>query len=127
LDISFFFAEDIFGGQFGIGEDGIYSFDPETGAREKISPDLEGWADCIVTDYEYLTGQPIANKWQTVNGIIPLGFRLVPKIPFVCGGEYAVENLYSLEAVKGMKSRGNLARQIRDVPDGGKIEFKVIS
>jgi len=52
----FFFAEDAFGGQFAISDDGIYSFDPETGKRDRIAPDVEGWVDCILVDFNYLTG-----------------------------------------------------------------------
>jgi len=35
-----FFAEDIFGGQFCIKEDGIFAFDPETGSFDYLAPDI---------------------------------------------------------------------------------------
>ena len=120
-----FFAEDIFGGQFCIKHDGVYLFDPETGKCEKIAPDLEGWADSVLTDYDYLTGYPIAHRWQEKHGIIPPDHRLVPKIPFVAGGQFELSNLRLAEAVEGMKWRGNLARQIKDLPDGAKIQFEI--
>jgi len=122
-----FFAEDIFGGQFCIKSDGVYLFDPETGKCEKIAPDLEGWADCVLTDYDYLTGYPIAHRWQEKHGVIPPDHRLVPKMPFVAGGQYELSNLRLAESTEGMKWRGNLARQIKDLPDGAKIRFEVIN
>jgi hypothetical protein len=123
----FFFGEDIFGNQFCLAKDGVFSFDPETAKREKIAPDLEGWADCILTDFNYLTGYPLAHEWQEQKCALAHGYRLVPKIPFVCGGKYEIANLVMLDAVKGMKWRGELARQTRDLPDGSQINFKIIN
>jgi hypothetical protein len=64
----FFFAEDIFGGQFAFGMDGVVSFDPETGDVGAVSGDLEGWADRILTDCQLLTGNPVAHTWQQLHG-----------------------------------------------------------
>jgi hypothetical protein len=59
-----FFAEDIFGGQFCIFKDKIYSFDPETGTKEFVANDIEHWAKAILADYNVLTGFPLAHEWQ---------------------------------------------------------------
>lgn len=120
-----FFAEDVFGGQFCIKSDGIYSFDPETGAFEFLAPDIEGWAQTILNDYEVLTGYPLAHAWQQSRGALAAGTRLVPKVPFVTGGEFSTGNLLALESVKAMQLRANLAIQIRDLPDGASITWKV--
>ncbi|QDQ29377.1 SMI1/KNR4 family protein [Chitinimonas arctica] len=125
-DACYFFAEDIFGGQFCLKHDGIYSFDPETAACVFLSPDLEGWAEIILNDYEVLTGYPIAQAWQRREGRLATGTRLVPKIPFVTGGEFEIENMYPLEAVKSMHFRANLATQIKDLPDGAQIKWNII-
>ena len=109
-----FFAEDIFGGQFGIRGDQIYSFDPETGELCQVGGSVDEWARKILDDYEFITG------------FIAAGDRLVPKRPFVLGGEYNVTNLVALEAVKGMRFRGDLAIRIRDLPDGAPIALKVV-
>lgn len=121
-----FFGEDIFGSQFAISENCICRFDPETGQVEEIAADLEDWAGQIIQEYEVETGYPIANSWQQIYGSLPPKHRLVPKIPFVLGGEYVLENLYLANAVEGMKVRANLALQIRDLPDGSSIEFKIV-
>jgi hypothetical protein len=122
-----FFAEDIFGGQFCIGNDGVYQFDPETGQIDRLANDLEGWADAILHDYAFLTGHPLAHEWQRVNGKIASGVRLVPKQPFVAGGEFSIENLYPLDAVSAMRLRASIAVQIQDLPDGAKIRFAASS
>lgn len=118
-----FFAEDVFGGQFCIKEDGIYTFDPETGAFDYLAPDINEWCKHILEDYEVLTGYPLANAWQKKYGSIPAGYRLVPKIPFVVGGEYEPDNLYLEKSTIAMKARATIALQIRDVPDGSNIKL----
>ncbi|ALV28015.1 hypothetical protein APZ00_13840 [Pannonibacter phragmitetus] len=118
-----FFAEDIFGGQFCIKDNLIYTFDPETGGLDYLADDMEGWAKAIITDYEILTGYPLAHQWQQQNGPLPTKKRLLPKIPFVVGGEFKMDNLYSIDSVEGMKFRANIAIQIKELPDGSQIKF----
>lgn len=120
-----FFAEDVFGGQFCIFNNRIWSFDPETGERQAMGSSLDEWAREILRDYKVLTGHPLAHAWQVQNGPLPEGMRLVPRIPFVCNGEFNIENLALMDAEKGMRARGNLARQIRDLPDGAQITFTI--
>jgi hypothetical protein len=121
-----FFAEDIFGGQFGVKGDGIYSLDPETGELSHLAGSVDEWARKILDDHEFITGYPLAHQWQAENGPMAAGDRLVPKRPFVLGGEYSATNVVALEAVKGMCFRGDLAVQIRDLPDGASITFNIV-
>jgi hypothetical protein len=121
----FFFAEDIFGSQFCIGHDGIYLFDPETAEVEFIASDLEEWAQKILSNYNFYTGHEFAHAWQAKNGNLSIGMRLIPKTPFVAGGSYAVENLFPLDSVRAMQLRASLALQIRDLPDGTQIVWKI--
>lgn len=120
-----FFAEDVFGGQFCIKDNQVYTFDPETGALDYLADDMEGWAKAIIGDYEVLTGYPLAHQWQKQNGQIPAKKRLLPKLPFVAGGEFNLDNLYLTDAVEGMRFRANIANQIKDLPDGAQIKFNV--
>ncbi|HEV7238562.1 MAG TPA: SMI1/KNR4 family protein [Thermoanaerobaculia bacterium] len=120
----FFFAEDIFGGQFCLAENGIYAFDPETAEREWIADDIENWAAAILDDFSNRTGYPLAHEWQTIHGSVSEGTRLAPRLPFVAGGAFSVENLYCASAVDAMRFRGNLACQIHNLPDGAKIQLK---
>jgi len=77
-------------------------------------------------DYELHTGQRLAHAWQSQNRPLKPGERLVPKMPFVTGGEYAIQNLAAIEASRGMRFRGDLAVQIRDLPDGAQIRYSVV-
>jgi hypothetical protein len=55
-----------------------------------------------------------------------MGERLAPKMPLVTGGGFEVSNLAAIESLRGMRFRGNLAVQIRDLPDGVKIRYRGI-
>lgn len=120
-----FFAEDVFGGQFCIHEDRICSFDPETAELTELAQSIASWAELMLMDYRVLTGFPLAHRWQEINSPLPMGQRLSPRRPFVSGGEFTPENLFAIDAVAGMRAYGNLARQIRDLPDGAQIRFRV--
>lgn len=121
-----FFAEDIFGNQFCINGDGFYSFDSETADLKYLGGTMEEWAAAILDDYNLTTGYSLAHAWQTKNGVLSNCNRLMPKIPFVCGGEFDLGNLVAIESARSMRCRGNLALQIQNVADGEQVEFKVV-
>jgi hypothetical protein len=52
--------------------------------------------------------------------------RLMPQIPFVLGGRFSLSNLFALDAVRAMKTYANLALQIKDLPDGATVNFRVV-
>jgi len=89
-----------------------------------MSSSLGAWANEVMADYHFRTGYPLAHEWQMANAPLVRGMRLLPKVPFVCGGKYEAENLYSLTDVKGMSFRASIANQIRDLPDGAEIVLK---
>jgi hypothetical protein len=121
-----FFAEDIFGGQFCIKDDAIYTFDPETGDMNYLADDIESWAKAILNDYEVLTGYPLAHQWQEKYGSLLAMKRLLPKIPFVMGGAFSLDNLYLADAVEGMKFRANIANQIKNLPNGSLVKLDIV-
>jgi len=120
-----FFAEDAFGNQFCLREGEVFSFDAETGQTDLVGLSIEDWASRLLFDYEFLTGFPLLHDWQVIHGPVPAGSRLLPVVPFVLGGEYSLANLRLAGAVSGMRSRGNLARQICDLPDGAQVRFEI--
>jgi hypothetical protein len=121
-----FFAEDAFGGQFAIRNDAIEAFDPETGDFTSLAVSIEGWAAAILADPRVLTGYPLAHQWQTQHGRLTAKQRLLPKQPFVLGGEFGLANLYAMDAAKGMCLRGDIARQIKDLPDGATVQLRIV-
>jgi hypothetical protein len=120
-----FFAEDIFGGQFCLKNGAVFVFDPETGEQTRSGGTLEEWAQHVLLEHDVLCGTPLAREWQERYGALPPGRRLIPKMPFVLGGDFAVENLYVGDPVDAMRFRGALAQQLRSLPDGATIQLKV--
>jgi len=122
-----FFAEDILQDQFclSVKGDGVFRFYAETGHTEFLAESLEKWAEKILTNYGVETGWPLAHEWQLKNGPLPRGQRLMPKIPFFMGGEYNLENLWAGNPLEGMRFKGDLAMQTRDLPSGSKVRLKM--
>jgi hypothetical protein len=120
-----FFAEDVFGDQFCFKDARIYVFHSETGEVEFMAEDLENWAQIILADYQFWTAYPLAHDWQALHGPLKKGHRLSPKIPFVMGGDYEVDFLYSIDSIEAMRFRASIAMQIRNLPDGSKVKLIV--
>jgi hypothetical protein len=95
-------------------------------ANNDIASSLEEWASKMLLDYNQMTGHPLAHEWQSLHGTLHPRHRLMAKRPFVLGGEYSIENLVSLDSVRVMKGLGNLAFQLHGLPDGAKVEFKML-
>ena len=119
-----FFAEDAFGFQFAVSSVGFFSFDPETGLREHIANDAEGWAASCIADYVTLTGYPVIHEWQLANGALAPGLRLAPAIPFFLGGQFSVDGMRGIDAVELMRFRAEIYRQTRDLPDGASVKIR---
>ena len=116
-----FFAEDIFGGQFGATGSAIFRFNPETGELTKYADSLSHWAELMLTNYAHDTGWPLAHEWQLIHGPISPSQRLMPKRPFVLGGDYDVENLLLIDGKKAMENWGRFYQAIRAVPHGEEV------
>ena len=120
------FAEDIFAEPFVIKDGVVWRFSPETEDMTPMGASLETWAQLIHEDDAAEAGYGFAVNWKAEHGTVPLGRRLAPKIPFVGGGEYAVSNFYACDPVERLHFNAELARQIRHMPDGTKIQLVVV-
>ncbi len=126
VDPGLCFAEDIFGNQFCIKDGSVFSFDVETGNLKHLSPSLDLWADLILSDDRFWTGWPIAQQWSEIHGPFPLHKRLHPATPFCCGGSYGLDNLRPIDAGEMMAGWGSFATQIRNIPEGGQFQLKIV-
>jgi hypothetical protein len=119
-----FFAEDLFGEQFGLIGKEVFRFNPETGKVSHVCIGIDAWAAKILEKTNLETGYGLGADWQRKYGDLPHGHRLMPRQPFVLGGKFEPSNLCLIEATEGMHLRSELARQIRDLPDGTKINVE---
>ena len=100
-------------------------FIAETGERVLMAESIERWAGILLLDYAKEAGWLLASKWQSANGPLSPGKRLMPKVPFFLGGKYSIENLWAGSAVEGMRLKGDLAIQTRNLPDGTDVRLTI--
>ena len=120
----YFFAEDLFGNQYAFKDDKIIFFDADNGEIKECAENFDSWCSLILEDYDYMTGWSLGHEWQIKNRPLKRGERLFPKIPFVAGGEYGVDNLWVGESVDVMRLRGEIALQLNNLPDGTTVQFQ---
>lgn len=116
-----FFAHDLFGGQFGALDQQIVRFDPECGKVSRYAESLVRWAELLLANYAEETGWPLAHEWQLANGPLLPEQRLLPRQPFILGGDYVLDNMTIVDARSAMENWGRLYEAIRDVPDGREV------
>jgi hypothetical protein len=118
-----FFAEDVVQDQFCLSPTRILRFKAETGQTVPFANSIEQWADRILSNHKAETAWPLANEWQALNGPLPHGKRLMPKTPFFMGGEFALTNLWAGESIEGMRFKGDLATQTKNLADGTSVKL----
>ena len=125
LSALLFFAEDLFGHQFAISGEQIVSFDLETGEQEVFADSFDSFTTRLFDDPSLHTGWPLAHEWQDKFSAIALGTRLVPRRPFVLGGDYVLENLVAVSEEEGVRARAKLARHLKELPPGSSVTYEL--
>lgn len=120
-----FFGEDVFGIQLCLRENAIARFNPETAEFKTIASDLEGWARWLLEEHKNRTGWPLAHFWQLRHGPLKPGIRLPPKVPFVLGGNFTLDNLDEFNEVDGLRYEATLANHLLEYPDGTTVKLRV--
>jgi hypothetical protein len=59
-------------------------------------------------------------------GALTEGRKYCLKIPGVLGGEYGSDNLATAPLVELVRMSGDIARQIKELPDGAQIKLQVV-
>lgn len=84
--------------------------------------------DALSHDQEFLHDwymKSLVEQAKAYLGPLPEGRKYCLKIPGILGGEYGGANLATISLVELVRFSGNVAKQIKDLPDGAKIELKV--
>jgi len=120
-----FFAQDAYGFQFGLAENGVFHFDPEISEFTFVAKSIREWWQKILLDYKYLTGHPVAKEWQLLNRPLVWEERLFPKCPFFLGGGFEVNNLFPINGKYGAEFRAEIYSQTKDLPEGTRINIRM--
>ncbi|KAH8168285.1 hypothetical protein LIA77_12014 [Sarocladium implicatum] len=123
-DHVFCFGQDIFGVQFAIIDNKqVVTFDPETAEIELIGNTIESWAEWLLADPDFHGAASFAYDFQKARGALELSQRLVPVMPFICGGSFDHSNLEVVDAIQAMHIRADIAVQTKNLPDGTDVEI----
>jgi hypothetical protein len=112
------FAQDQVGDQFLIRDGVILRLSAETGEIEPLAESLQDFINKVSSDIEDFLNVGLGHKMQP-------GQLLHAYPPFCFRESGAGASLAPLPASEVILFHADLARQIRDVPDGGQIEFKL--
>ena len=120
-----FFAENFLGEQYRIVEGEVTRWDPDTCDHELCGADLDGWLARVRADPAGAAPLWMHEEWEATHGALSTQNHLAPRVPYVLGGEYSLDNVRDLDSVTDLRLRATLATRIRDLPDGASIEFDV--
>ena len=70
--------------------------------------------------------EKLVNEARGKLGTLPEGHKYCLKIPGVVGGEYGGDNLGTVPFKELIAFSGDLANQIKDLPDGAEIKFNIL-
>lgn len=114
------FAQDQVGDQFLLREGRVLRLSGEMGDIEPFADGLEDFFSRIEEDIEGFLNVGLGHVMQP-------GQLLLAYPPFVFRESGAGASLKLARADEVIRFHADLARQIRDVPDGGKVTFSVVS
>jgi hypothetical protein len=73
--------------------------------------------DCLFNELNYYAGITIVEEWNEKDLLQP-NERIIPKKPFVVGGERELNNLYALGFPEYIEYSADIAKQIFNLKDG---------
>jgi hypothetical protein len=119
------FAEDCLGDQFLLRDGQVWRLWAETGEIESLEVGWSGFFEAVQADpVEYLSLYPLL-QFQREGGRLEPGQLLAAFPPFCTKESADGVSLRAIVADERRRFLAELAMQLRDVPDGGKIEFRV--
>lgn len=120
------FAEDCMGDQFVLRDAVVHKLSAETGDAESLGVGLREFFEAVAADpVEYLSLHPLLQHQQDGGGLEP--GQLLAAFPPFCTKESADGvSLAAIPAGERRRFLADLAAQLREVPEGGKIDFRVM-
>jgi hypothetical protein len=117
------------GDAFVIHSDGhVWWLDTGAGEVQEVADSVAAFERLLKQPQEAsrLLLAPVVEEFVRVNGPIPtgrcLGFTRLP----VLGGTYTIENRWLAPIVEHFAVTGETHRQIRDLPDGARVQIRVV-
>src|SRR5262249_35554925 len=119
------FAEDCLGDQFLLRDGRVFRLAGETGELRALDIGLAGFFQAVQADpIEFLSLQPLL-RFQHDGNMLEPGQLLAAYPPFCTKQAASGVHLAAIAASERRRFLADFAAQIRDVPDGGTIAFKL--
>lgn len=106
------------GGQYLLRDNEVFRLDAETGDVDRFAPNFDAFLAGITSDIAEYLNVGLDHK-------LPPGCLLHAHPPFCMAESGVGASLDAVPADELILFHADLARQIRDVPDGGKVTFTV--
>ena len=100
---------------------------PEDLYCEVIAQDRQGF-DELSIDQKFLEDwymKPLVEQAKEALGPLPEGCKYCLTMPGPLGGEYAISNIKIVPLAELIGLSGDIAEQIKDLPEGAQIQLKV--
>ena len=101
---------------------------PEDVYCEVVAESIDDY-NKLINDPEFLNDwnmTVMVNEAKEMLGALKEGYKYCLVIPGVLDGEYNGTNIKTAPFVEIINLSGNLGKKIKDLPDGAKVELKVI-
>ncbi len=119
------FGEDALGDQFILRAGVVYRLRAESDELTSLTLDLDGFLAAAAADpVEFLALQPLLN-FHAKGGRLTPGQLLSVYPPFVFKESGADASLRAVPAIERLRFLAQLARHVREAPEGTKIHFKI--
>lgn len=120
------FAEDCMGDQFLLRDGVTHKLSAETGEIESLGIGLREFFEAVAADpVKFLSLQPLLQH-QEDGGRLEPGQLLAASPPFCVEESADGVSLAAISTGERRRFLADLAAQLRDVPDGDQIEFRVV-
>jgi hypothetical protein len=119
------FAQDVFGNQFVFNDEGQISlFNIESRSCDIVAQNFKESLSILINDIDYYAGITYGKMWKGEYEL-SLDQRIQPKIPFVIGGEYKLDNFYVNNYPAYLSYNADIAKQIYNLKDGEKVKLRI--
>lgn len=120
------FGQDVFGNQFcfDTANNNVVMFTIEDAGKTIMADSFSGWLDVLASDIDFYTGRPYAAMWLATNHLA-INQVICPKIPFIIGGDYKIDNFYAAFFPAFIAFNADFAKQIHQLPNGTKVSIHV--
>ena len=112
------FAQDLFGDQFLLRRGAVWRLFAETGEMEEMTETFGEFMAHVSEDIDEFLNVREAS--------LEPGQLMLAYPPFCMEGSGSKASLGAVPALEAIAFHANVARQLKDVPDGAKIEFKTV-